>query len=163
MRCVDMRFISKVLLTGLLACSTVTAQKPVGITGFVGNYLDYYMVNGGNPSGDTYYFTAWAANSMLSQFPDPTGLPIVGNWAANSMLSQFPDPTGLPIVGTLNDGTSGACSGNIEFLQLSKLPDPFTTPTSGNTLITPYSNCLSSFGTDRAATSLPTEIGRAHV
>ena len=135
MRCVDMRFISKVLLTGLLACSTVTAQKPVGITGFVGNYLDYYMVNGGNPSGDTYYFTAWAANSMLSQFPDPTG---------------------LPIVGTLNDGTSGACSGNIEFLQLSKLPDPFTTPTSGNTLITPYSNCLSSFGTASGATSLPT-------
>src|ERR1035441_849324 len=93
------------------------------------------MVKGGNPSGDTYYCRTWPANSMLSPCAAPTG---------------------LPIVGTFKDGTSGACSGNIEFLQLSKLPDPFTTPTSGNTLITPYSNCLSSFGTASGATSLPT-------
>ena len=113
----------------------MTAQKPVGITGFVGNYLDYFTVQGALPSGDTYYFTAWAANSMLSQFPDPSG---------------------LPIVGTINDGTTGGCSGNIELVQLSKLPDPFTTPTSGNTLIRPYANCLSSFGAAPGAISAPT-------
>ena len=129
-----MRFTTKILFIALMANFTVTAQKPVGVAGFVGNYLDYYQVQGASPNGDTYYFAAWAANSMLPLFPDRTG---------------------LPIVGTLNDGNAGGCSGNIELLQLSKLPTPFVTPTSGNTLITPYPNCLSSFGTAPGAINVP--------
>src|ERR1039458_1771942 len=111
MRCAAMRFTTKVLFIALLANFTVTAQKPVGVAGFVGNYLDYYQVQGASPNGETYYFTAWAANSMLPLFPDRTG---------------------LPIGGTSNDGKAGGCGGNIELLQLSKLPTPFVTPTSGN-------------------------------
>ena len=129
-----MRFTTKILFIALMANFTVTAQKPVGVAGFIGNYLDYYQLQGGNPSGDTYYFSAWAANSMLPLFPDPTG---------------------LPIVGTQNDGSSGACSGNIELLQLSNLPAPFVTPTAANSLITAYPNCLSSFGTAPGAINVP--------
>ena len=76
-----MRF-NKIVFITLLATFTAAAQKPVGISGFVGNYLDYYTLSGASswayPWGDTFYFTAWANNSMLPLFPDPNGLPVFG-------------------------------------------------------------------------------------
>ena len=123
-----MRSTSKAVFIALLATFTASAQKPVGVSGFVGNYIDYWGLGTANHTvdGDTYLFQAWAANSMLSFFPDPTG---------------------LPVVGVINDGNIGGCGGNVELIQLSKLPGPFTTPTTSNTTITPYTNCLTSFGT----------------
>ena len=125
-----MRSTSKAVFIALLATFTAGAQKPVGVSGFVGNYIDYWGLGTANHNvdGDTYLFQAWAANSMLSFFPDPTG---------------------LPIVGVINDGNTSpvACGGNVELIQLSKLAGPFTPPTTSNTAITQYTNCLTSLGT----------------
>jgi hypothetical protein len=133
-----MRF-SKVLPAAMGSVLAIWAQKPIAVSGLMGNYLDYSTI-AASPNGDTYYFAAWAANSMLPLFPNPAG---------------------LPVVGSVNDGTSGAgCNsgggGNINLLQLSKLPGPLTTPTSGNTLITAFPNCFSSFGAVSGAQDAPT-------
>ncbi|MCU1234469.1 MAG: hypothetical protein JWP63_2436 [Candidatus Solibacter sp.] len=129
-----MRF-SKTALVLLLSVSAF-GQKPVGFSGFVGQLVDYYNLSSGyhGLTGDTYYF---------------------GAWADDSLRPLFPDPTGLPVIGTFNDGHGGnACGGNIGLLQLSKLNT--ASPTSSNTLITPYPNCLDSYGSAPGAINNPT-------
>ncbi len=121
----------------VLFCSSASAQKPVGITDFVGNWLDYYHAVSTTIEGDHDAFTAWASGTTL-------GNPNVCDSRVETCT--FPDVSGLPIVGLINDGHVGNCSGNIELLQLSKLPTPFQTATSANTLLTPYPNCFSSYG-----------------
>jgi hypothetical protein len=121
----------------VLFCSSASAQKPVGITDFVGNWLDYYHAVSTTIEGDHDAFTAWASGTTL-------GNPNVCDSRVETCT--FPDVNGLPIVGLINDGHVGNCSGNIELLQLSKLPTPFQTATSANTLLTPYPNCFSSYG-----------------
>ena len=100
------------------------AVNQVGIDGKnTGSQIDYFSVTtNGTPVGDTYYCTAWASNSLLSSFPNPSGLPITCTWNDGSQAS--PDPV---------------CSGyNLGLAQLSKLPPLGTPANSGNTLLTGY-------------------------
>ena len=135
-----MRCTSKSAFLLLLAGFAATAQKPVGVTGFVGAVNDYWALHT-NTTGDAHYFQAWAANSMLSLFPDPTG---------------------LPVLGTVNDGSTAGCSGNIELIQLSRLANPLTTPTTGNTLVTALP-CLTSFGTSPGDIGAPSGTWAGHL
>jgi hypothetical protein len=128
-----MRFTSKVVFIALLTAFAATAQVPIGISRFIDPWQTIFPLQQ-NIQGDLTMYTAWAANSMLPLFPDPAG---------------------LPILGTANDATVGACSGNIELAQISKLPGIGATPTSGNTLLTPYPNCMSSYGLSPGAINYP--------
>ena len=105
-----MRFTSKAVFIALLTAFAATAQVPIGISRFIDPWQTIFPLQQ-NIQGDLTMYTAWAANSMLPLFPDPAG---------------------LPILGTANDATVGACSGNIELAQISKLPGIGATPTSGN-------------------------------
>jgi hypothetical protein len=122
----------KLALCIVLFAAVALTQSPVAFGPFFGQYVDYWVAHT-NISGDTYAFQSW------------------GNAAA---LALMPDPTGFPVLGALNDGGTGGCSGNIEILQISKLPPFNTAPTSGNTLLTPLP-CLTSFGTAPGDTNAP--------
>lgn len=130
-----MRLINLFVLA-LWSLTIIVAQTPVAISqlGPGGDqFLDYFALGDccSGIGGDTYYFQAWAANSMLPYFPDQHGLPIVGTW---------------------NDGSAGSCSGYFGMLQLSKLPAIGTKGTKGNTLITPYP-CLTSLQSNTSSWS----------
>jgi hypothetical protein len=141
-----MRF-SKAALP-VLMCGMSFAQQPIGVTQVgidgknTGTQINYFSVatNGGTPQGDTPYFTAWGASSLFS---------IGGN--------GFPDQSGLPIIGTWNDGSTSApdpaCSGNLGLVQLSKLPALGVTATSGNTKITGWANCMSTYSAGGISTA----------
>src|SRR5450759_4791770 len=122
MRCAAMRFTSKVVFIALLTAFTATAQVPVGISRFIDPWVDVWTLQT-NIQGDNEMATAWAANSLLPLFTDPTGLPVL-----------YP----------INDGNLGACGGNVGIAQLSKLAGIGVTATSGNTLTTPV-NCMTSY------------------
>ncbi len=117
-----MRFTSKIVSIALLAALTAGAQKPVGISRFIDPWIDVWAFQT-NVSGDNEMATAWAANSMLSLFPDPSGLPVL-----------FP----------VNDASVNGTHGNLHIVQLSKLPGIRVTPTTGNTLVT-SANLMTSY------------------
>src|SRR5665647_3742485 len=76
MRCAAMRFTSRAVFTTLLFGVAAFAQKPIGIPRFIDPWIDGWALQT-NVSGDNEMATAWAANSMLSLFPDPSGLPVL--------------------------------------------------------------------------------------
>jgi hypothetical protein len=117
-----MRSTSKAVFIALMAAFTAGAQKPVGISRFIDPWIDGWALQT-NIAGDNEMATAWAANSLLPLFTDPTGLPVL-----------FP----------INDGNLGGCGGNVGIAQLSKLAGIGVTATAGNTLTTPV-NCMSSY------------------
>jgi hypothetical protein len=117
-----MRFTSKAVFTALLTAFTATPQVPVGISRFIDPWIDTWTLQT-NVQGDNEMATAWAADSLLPLFTDPTGLPIL-----------FP----------VNDMTLGGCGGNLGIVQISKLAGIGVTATSGNTLMTPV-NCMTSY------------------
>jgi hypothetical protein len=115
-----MRFSKLALVLGV--CFTADAQKPVGILRFIDPWVDVWNLQT-NVAGDNEMATAWAANSMLPLFPDPTGLPIL-----------FP----------VNDGTVNGTHGNIHVVQLSRLAGIGAPATGANTLVTPV-NLITSY------------------
>jgi len=117
-----MRFTSKAVFTTLLFGVAAFAQKPIGIPRFIDPWIDGWALQT-NVSGDNEMATAWAANSMLSLFPDPSGLPVL-----------FP----------VNDSTVSGTHGNLHIMQLSKLAGIGVTATTGNTLFTPV-NLMTSY------------------
>jgi hypothetical protein len=119
-----MRFTSKAVFIALLTASTATAQVPVGISRFIDPWVDNYALYGGSIQGDNEMVTAWAANSMLPLFPDPTG---------------------LPVFGILNDTTAGSCGGNLEIFQVSKLAPIGVVATTANHALTML-QCMTSYG-----------------
>jgi hypothetical protein len=128
---------SKVAPAALLGACALFAQKPAGITRFIDPWLDYWVLRT-NISGDNEMATAWAANSMLPLFPDPGG---------------------LPVLAVTNDGNAAACSGNISIFQISKLAGIGVGATTSNTLLTPFANCMSSYGSSSTEPS-NTWLGR---
>ena len=131
-----MRF-SRLLVAVLAAPMIAGAQKPVGITRFIDPWVDYFALRT-NIEGDNEMATAWAANSMLPLFPDPNG---------------------LPILSLTNDGSAASCSGNINMFQVVKLPGIGVTATTSNTMLTPFANCMSSYGSSSTEPS-NTWLGR---
>ena len=102
---------TKPVFVALLACFSVSAQTPVGISRFIDPWIDGYTLQN-NVTGDNEMATAWAANAMLPLSPNPSGLPVF-----------FP----------VNDGTAGGQHGNLHIMQLLRLAGIGATPTTGNT------------------------------
>ncbi len=129
----------------LWVAGCVMAQTPVGLKGFTGSVNDFWVLRH-LPDGDTSYFQAWGSDGNGN-------LPSIGPYLA--------DPTGLAVLGTINDGHMAAgTSVNIGILQLSKLADPLTTPTTGNTNAIDV-NAMQSFG-DAANISAPSGTWAGH-
>ena len=99
-----------------------SGHVPVGISHFIDPWIDTWTLQT-NVQGDNEMATAWAADSLLPLFADPTGLTVL-----------FP----------VNDMTLGGCGGGVGIVQLSKLAGIGVTATSGNTLMTPV-NCMTSY------------------
>jgi hypothetical protein len=120
------KFILSIILLILagfaIGVKSVIADKPVGITQFINPEVFSWNL-GINFQGDNEMATAWASNSLLPQFADPNG---------------------LPVLSILNDGNMGGCGGNIGIFQISKLPAIGVTASTSNMALT-AENCMSSY------------------
>src|ERR1035437_6967334 len=118
-----------------------------GSPGVVGDFvLTTIMSSGPSPVGISRFIDPWISTwSFQTNVQGDNEMATA--WAANSLLPLFADPTGLPVLYSINDSVLGGCSSGgsgLMIVQLSKLAGIGVTATSGNTLSTPV-NCMDSY------------------